>query len=518
MQIVHRYTHTCGSWHIELPRVFPHHTPRGHRWFLAAAYLIGGMSRTIMVFSNKEDMRRLGMSISEIKLAEALLVAPWVLKVPMAVMVDKALTLRHGDRYLRGLATGGFLCAFLCSLNMALAATWESTTLGGWYILSMLLVVLALMMTEVLADTILVRETHQEHSLHQGRGINAMATVQAVGMMIGSLVSGVMMHLWISPLVFTLEAVACLFVAVVCRSMTSTTLGLRHNEIRDTHGEVCTDEEPEIAQDGPHDGSATSIPRQSLPPRSVGSTDDHGIGTRVRATGTNGSGVDRAECPEGYWGSLAQFVRDNPVPFKLLLMNFISMLIPGTGTISYFFLQDELGYTILWLGAIATTAHGVRILALGVYEIFLRKRQIRRLFVTLQFTEILIQFLPVIVASGIYKSTGIPAFMFVLSGDVMGEVLDSLRAQPMQIIFSKAGTKAVLFQAGPSVTSIALVIHSVLDAVVIDLFHVGYDSLGDLESAAVFCTLLECTVPIVFMLWLLPNGTIRDVVTRQDRV
>lgn len=467
----------AGRCHVRLPRVFPDTVPTSHCAFLTVAYLCSGIARTLMVFSNRQDMRKVGMTLSQIKLAEGLLLLPWLLKIPMGALVDKALQHKRKSRMDLRLMNGmGLALAFCCSLNMAMVATWESTA-ASEYTLGMLLLQVTLRMVEVLQDTWLVRATKNEPRQSQGRGINAMTSWSAVGMMMGSLISGTVMHVWGSAEVFMLEACLCLL-GIAVLQMTSADKageqGVKHEHQNSNHGDL----DANGAEEHTHGEEQT--------------TEQQGV---------------------------VAFIRNNPTPFKLLLMNFISMLMPGTGAVSYFFLLDELGYSILWLGVIATTAHAVRIAALVFYDAFLRTRQIRGLFVGLQVVEIFTQFLPAIVSSGLYLGTGIPAFVFVLSGDVMGEVLDAVRMQPMQIIFSKAGHEAILFQVGASITSLALVLHSGLDAVVIDLFHVGFENLYALTRAAVFCTLLECVVPMGFMLCLLPasGSTIQDVVARLVR-
>ncbi|KAL3505937.1 hypothetical protein ACH5RR_031319 [Cinchona calisaya] len=189
------------------------------------------------------------------------------------------------------------------------------------------------------------------------------------------------------------------------------------------------------------------------------------------------------------------------------LFIFLWQATPQSDSAMFFFTTNRLGFTPEFLGRVKLVTSVASLLGVGIYNGFLKKVPLRKIFVITTITGAGLGLTQVLLVTGLNRQFGISDEWFSIGDSLILTVLGQVSFMPVLVLAARIcpeGMEATLFATLMSVSNGGSVLGGLIGAGLTQLFGVTKDKFDNLATLIILCN-LSSLLPLP-LLGLLPQG------------
>ncbi|WCJ23802.1 Major facilitator superfamily protein [Euphorbia peplus] len=203
------------------------------------------------------------------------------------------------------------------------------------------------------------------------------------------------------------------------------------------------------------------------------------------------------------WGAVKQ-----PHVFLPTLFIFLWQATPHSDSAMFYFTTNKLGFTPEFLGRVKLVTSVASLAGVGLYNGFLKKVALRKIFVFTTITGTALGMTQVFLVTGLNREFGISDEWFAIGDSLILTVLAQASFMPVLVLAAKLcpeGMEATLFATLMSISNAGSVLGGLMGAGLTQLFGITRDSFDNLATLIILCN-LSSLLPLP-LLGLLPSDT-----------
>ncbi len=231
----------------------------------------------------------------------------------------------------------------------------------------------------------------------------------------------------------------------------------------------------------------------------------------------------------------------HPMLFPLLCFNLFSSLFPNSGLALFYYLTGPMNFTPKDMGVLGSISAGGRVLGAVFYR-FIRRYSIRTVYLIVGFLSVIVSVMPIFIGYrmkfqeaanlvGVERATyvfqnatgvdlalseilGLNSFVFALSDDTLGSILDTIRNMPVLNVTSIVCARAVEASAYATVLSLLNAfsgLRRLIDMGILAAFGITYTDFDNLYKLLILCSAFELFSVLLAFTPLVPAIRIDDV-------
>ncbi|KAK9664326.1 hypothetical protein RND81_14G033600 [Saponaria officinalis] len=227
------------------------------------------------------------------------------------------------------------------------------------------------------------------------------------------------------------------------------------------------------------------------------------------------SGVDLLKSFKGNVVQLWETVKQPNVYYPTLFV-FLWQATPQSDSAMFYFTTNKLGFTPEFLGRVKLVTSVASLLGVGLYNGFLKKVHLNRIFLATTISGTVLGMTQVILVTGFNQQLGISDEWFAIGDSLILTVLSQISFMPILVLAAKLcpeGVEATLFATLMSISNAGSVVGGLIGAGLTQVFGVTKDRFDNLAALIILCN-LSSLLPLP-LLNLLPTETL-DTETSED--
>ncbi|KAL9237634.1 hypothetical protein vseg_012160 [Gypsophila vaccaria] len=230
------------------------------------------------------------------------------------------------------------------------------------------------------------------------------------------------------------------------------------------------------------------------------------------------SGVSGADLLKSFKGNVVQLwetVRQPNVYYPTLFV-FLWQATPHSDSAMFYFTTNKLGFTPEFLGRVKLVTSVASLLGVGLYNGFLKKVQLKRIFLATTIAGTALGMTQVFLVTGFNQQLGISDEWFAIGDSLILTVLSQISFMPILVLAAKLcpeGVEATLFATLMSISNAGSVVGGLMGAGLTQVFGVTRDRFDNLAALIILCN-LSSLLPLP-LLSLLPTEDF-DTETNDD--
>ncbi|KAK3190074.1 hypothetical protein Dsin_029635 [Dipteronia sinensis] len=197
-----------------------------------------------------------------------------------------------------------------------------------------------------------------------------------------------------------------------------------------------------------------------------------------------------------------------PNVFLPTLFIFLWQATPQSDSAMFFFTTNKLGFTPEFLGRVKLVTSVASLLGVGLYNGFLKKVALRKIFLVTTITGTALGMTQVLLVTGLNRKFGISDEWFAIGDSLILTVLGQASFMPVLVLAARLcpeGMEATLFATLMSISNGGSVLGGLIGAGLTQVFGVTKDSFDNLATLIILCN-LSSLLPLP-LLGLLPQDT-----------
>ena len=504
--------------------------------YLYLFYLFAGIARTIYQFALLQDLQQYNLTLAEIQQDLTFIELPWGLKFVYAVIMDSFPI--FGSKKKSYLIIANLLSCIFCGCLMI------QYLQEGQELLFYTLLMWTLCVTDVGLSAIMLEEAHLQPLEEEGTLQNRIEIALSIGGIIGigcryalwySIGSKGTYALWLSVFIITL---------IICFFITENPTGGYNNVIK-------REPVPEISPTTRNKKQVISI-----------ELDENGNPITTKYDDDYPKPINISTIPKkqekttnqffkpiiSYWRTVCWVVGLVIASFKNkylrvpLTYALITNLLPSAAIPTFYFVKDIVRFSSQELTVLAITAELVKLPALVLFDVILRKFQIRNIYVIVAILRFVAGIAPVFLVIPadntslqclrydplnetityndtcyFYEEKHIPPLLLALGDTIAGSITDELNFLPIRVI-----TKTVCFYPGAltqyqstmSLMNLGSFFQWLINARITDLLNINH------KNYAPLITMIQLGVSLDFLsfcfLYFFPTKTLSEIKQEVD--
>ncbi|KMS98840.1 hypothetical protein BVRB_3g068210 [Beta vulgaris subsp. vulgaris] len=187
------------------------------------------------------------------------------------------------------------------------------------------------------------------------------------------------------------------------------------------------------------------------------------------------------------WGAVKQ-----PNVYYPTLFVFLWQATPQSDSAMFYFTTNKLGFTPEFLGRVKLVTSVASLLGVGLYNGFLKKVSLRRIFLATTIAGTALGMTQVLLVTGLNRLLGISDEWFAMGDSLILTVLSQISFMPILVLAAKLcpeGVEATLFATLMSISNAGSVLGGLIGAGLTQGFGVTKDSFDNLATLIILCNL-----------------------------
>ncbi|KAI5062379.1 hypothetical protein GOP47_0022918 [Adiantum capillus-veneris] len=205
---------------------------------------------------------------------------------------------------------------------------------------------------------------------------------------------------------------------------------------------------------------------------------------------------------------LLQTIKQPTIRQPMLWFFMAQVSIPSLSTVMFYYQTNHLLLDASFLGTARLVGWGALMLGTFIYNQYLKKVELRRIFWWTHIALALITLFDVLLVSGLSTLLGIPNKLFIVGASALGDAVNQFKFMPFLVLSGRLcepGIEGTLFALFMSLNNLASTVSSFFGAGLASILHISSDQFENLSMG--ICIQALCTIFPIFFLRLIPAGT-----------
>ncbi|MCO5613556.1 hypothetical protein L7F22_067833 [Adiantum nelumboides] len=211
---------------------------------------------------------------------------------------------------------------------------------------------------------------------------------------------------------------------------------------------------------------------------------------------------------KGTFQILLQTIKQPAIRQPMLWFFMAQVSIPSLATVMFYYQTNHLLLDASFLGTARLVGWGALMLGTFIYNRYLKKVELRRIFWWTHIALAFITLFDVLLVSGFSTVLAIPNKLFIVGASALGDAVNQFKFMPFLVLSGRLcepGIEGTLFALFMSLNNLGSTLSSFFGAGLASILHISSDHFDNLSMG--ICIQALCTIfPIFFLHWI-PEGT-----------